>query len=345
MSDVKNPCMVKGIAFVEFAGGEPGYMERVFRELGFSLLMKHQNKEAFYYQQNDIHFILNREDRGFATDFIKKHGPGIPSMGWKVENAEIAFETAVANGARPFSGTVEEKTVDCPAIYGIGDSLIYFVDRFNGQSNMFRDFFTPLENPVIVADKGFQCVDHLTNNVYKGTMQTWADFYKNVFGFTEIRYFDIRGKKTGLTSYALQSPCGSFSIPINEGDESKSQIEEYLREYNGPGIQHLALLTNDLLTSLDLMDDIDTLDIDPTYYDTVFQRVPGVREDHDHIRRHQVLVDGDEEGYLLQIFTKNLFGPIFFELIQRNNHNSFGEGNFQSLFNSIERDQEKRGVL
>ena len=197
------------------------------------------------------------------------------------------------------------------------------------------------------ADKGFLVIDHLTNNVYKGTMKQWADFYKSVFGFTEVRYFDIRGVKTGLTSYALRSPCGTFCIPINEADEKKSQINEYLEEYNGPGVQHLAFSTDDLLASLDALagSPVEFLDIDDDYYDEVFSRVPNVTEDHARIRAHQVLVDGDDKGYLLQIFTKNLVGPIFIELIQRHNHLSFGEGNFGALFRSIERDQAKRGVF
>ena len=196
------------------------------------------------------------------------------------------------------------------------------------------------------APQGFRLLDHLTNNVEKGTMARWTAFYQEVFGFTEVRTFDIRGEKTGLQSYALRSPCGSFCIPINEADDAKSQINEYLRDYGGPGVQHLALLTDDLLGSLEAVGGaIEFLDIEPGYHDEAFARVPGVREDHDAIRQRQVLVDGDERGYLLQIFTKNLIGPIFFELIQRRDHDSFGEGNFAALFRSIERDQERRGVL
>jgi 4-hydroxyphenylpyruvate dioxygenase len=204
-----------------------------------------------------------------------------------------------------------------------------------------------LETPELVPDKGFLALDHLTNNVEKGTMGTWASFYKSVFGFEEVRYFDIRGAKTGLTSYALRSPCGRFCIPINEADEKKSQINEYLDEYKGPGIQHLAFITTDILASLQKLEgsSIEMLDMDDAYYAEVFGRVPGVTEDKAEIRKRNVLVDGDAEGYLLQIFTKNLVGPIFIELIQRKNHASFGEGNFGALFRSIERDQERRGVL
>jgi 4-hydroxyphenylpyruvate dioxygenase len=234
-----------------------------------------------------------------------------------------------------------------PAVFGIGDSLIYFVDQPHAADKWERLGFVALEQPVLSEGKGFSRIDHLTNNVEKGTMQQWASFYKDVFAFTEVRYFDIRGAKTGLTSYALRSPDGSFCIPINEADEQKSQINEYLDEYKGPGIQHLAFLTDDILASLRKLEGtpIDMLDIDDDYYASIYERVPGVSEDRAEIRRRNVLVDGDETGYLLQIFTKNLIGPIFVEIIQRKNHLSFGEGNFGALFRSIERDQAKRGVF
>jgi 4-hydroxyphenylpyruvate dioxygenase len=268
-------------------------------------------------------------------------------MGWRFDDAEAAFAEAVRRGARPYGGELGPKSFDVPAIYGIGDSLLYFFGPDDSHGKHFDRTFVPHPEAMLVPDHGYQVIDHLTNNVHKGTMERWAAFYKDVFGFVEVRYFDIRGVKTGLTSYALRSPDGSFCIPINEGDEGKSQIEEYLREYNGPGIQHIAFLTDDLLGSLDRMEPgtIETLDIDDEYYAEVFDRVPNVSEDHQRIQDHQVLVDGDDEGYLLQIFTRNLVGPIFIELIQRKNHLSFGEGNFGALFRSIERDQERRGVL
>ncbi len=339
-----NPTGLKGIAFVEYAGGEPEYMEGLFRDFGFSKLKKHRSQAISYFNQNQIHFFYNTQEGGFAAGFAKKHGPCICSMGFLVEDADKAFEAAVSGGARPFEGPADAKSFNCPAIFGIGDSLIYFISDIAG---LFGAELVDLKDPKLVKEKGFLCIDHLTNNVYKGTMQDWANFYKNVFGFQEIRYFDIKGEKTGLTSFALKSPCGTFSIPINEGNEDKSQIEEYLREYNGPGIQHIAFLTNDLLNSLDQLQgsSIKTLDINPGYYDIAFKRVPGITEDKNQIMKHKVLVDGDDEGYLLQIFTENLVGPIFIELIQRKNHHSFGEGNFQALFSSIERDQERRGVL
>ncbi|TNE51448.1 MAG: 4-hydroxyphenylpyruvate dioxygenase [Deltaproteobacteria bacterium] len=342
-----NPIGLHGIEFVEYASPNPKHMEDVFVAFGFSRLMTREGKAIDLYRQNDIHFLLNQEAGTFGDNFQKEHGPSICAMGWRVEDANAALEEAVRRGARPFEGDASTKSVDLPAIYGIGDSLIYFTDHsYQGKSLYDEQFVVHAEMKEVPA-KGFLSIDHLTNNVYKGTMETWSNFYKDVFGFTEVRTFDIKGKKTGLQSYALQSPCKNFCIPINEGNEDKSQIEEYLRDYHGPGIQHLAFLTHDLIASLDQLEGsgIDTLDIHEDYYVEAFQRVPQVTEDRNRIRHHQILVDGDEDGYLLQIFTQNLFGPIFIELIQRKNHNSFGEGNFQALFESIERDQERRGVL
>ncbi len=262
-------------------------------------------------------------------------------MGWRVKDAKRAREVAVIRGGRSFDGQ------PLPAIYGIGDSLIFFVDTSGRSDSWTLRGFVPLERPELVPDKGFLALDHLTNNVEKGTMGQWATFYKQVFGFEEVRYFDIRGAKTGLTSFALRSPCGRFCIPINEADEKKSQINEYLEEYKGPGIQHLAFITEDILESLRKLEGspIEMLDMDDEYYADAFARVPHVTEDKQELRRRNVLVDGDDEGYLLQIFTKNLVGPIFIELISRKNHASFGEGNFGALFRSIEREQQKRGVF
>lgn len=341
--DPKNPCGLTGLEFVEFASRDPEQLDALFLAFGFSRLKRHQTLAIDYYRQNDIRFLLNRERSGFAAAFADQHGPSICSMGWRVKDPETAFAAALARGARAYTG--KKAYEGLKAIYGIGDSLIYFV-----RDDDARDYlspFTDASHNQLVKDKGFLAIDHLTNNVEKGGLQRWATFYKDVFGFTEVRYFDIRGVKTGLTSFALRSPDGSFCIPINEGSEEKSQIEEYLREYQGPGIQHLAFLTEDLLASLDALDrdTIECLDIDDDYYDEVFDRVPGVKQDPQRIRDHQVLVDGDDEGYLLQIFTRNIIGPIFIEMIQRENHLSFGEGNFGALFRSIERDQERRGVL
>jgi 4-hydroxyphenylpyruvate dioxygenase len=342
-----NPLNMRGIEFTEFASPENDYIAPIFMEFGFSKLKKHAHKNIIYFNQNNIHFLVNYEKNGFSSKFAKKHGPAICSMGWRVDDATFAFEEAIKRGAKPADESI--KDLAYPAIYGIGDSLIYFIDQYKNGNAIWDIDFVDLEEPILIESKGFKSIDHLTNNVYKGTMDKWAKFYKEVFGFEEVRYFDIKGKKTALLSYALRSPDGSFCIPINEGqDNNNNQIDEYLDEYNGPGVQHLAFLTDDLVESCDLLKDthIQTLDIHKNYYDTVFERVPWVRENTEKIKTHQILVDSQEENtYLLQIFTKNLFGPIFIELIQREGDNGFGEGNFQALFDSIERDQMKRGVI
>lgn len=343
-----NPCELDGLDFVEFVSSDPARLDALFKAFGFSKTMRHESKPIELYQQGDISFLINREPNSFAASFGKLHGPSICSMGWRTKHAGRAKDMAVIRGAK--SRPEGDFLVDgqpLPAIFGIGDSLIYFVDTYGKSDTWTRRGFVALEQRELVADKGFLALDHLTNNVEKGTMERWAHFYKQVFGFEEVRYFDIRGAKTGLTSYALRSPCGRFCIPINEADEKKSQINEYLEEYKGPGIQHLAFITSDILESLKKLEGtpIEMLDMDDAYYAEVFQRVPRVTEDKAELRKRNVLVDGDDEGYLLQIFTKNLVGPIFIELIQRKNHSSFGEGNFGALFRSIEREQQKRGYL
>lgn len=342
---MQNPLGLNGIDFIEFSTSAPEKLHQLLTDFGFSKIAKHQSKNIDLYRQNGITVFLNYQEDSFGWRFQEVHGPSISAMGWRFQNATQALDLARMRGAEVFSNG-DYSTL--PAVMGIGNSLIYFVepDSFN-KFSYERYGFQKLQDPTMVPDKGFLVIDHLTNNVFKGTMQRWARFYKEVFGFTEVRYFDIRGKKTGLTSYALKSPCGSFCIPINEADEAKSQINEFLQEYNGPGVQHLAFLTLDLLRSLEKMkgSSIETLDISPDYYAQAFKRVPTVKEDKKKIQEFNVLVDGDEDGYLLQIFTKKLVGPIFIELIQRENHLSFGEGNFQALFDSIEREQIKRGVL
>jgi 4-hydroxyphenylpyruvate dioxygenase len=355
MTDVtateKNPLKLCGIEFTEYASPDSDFMEKAFYGFGFSKTKKFKGRDIDYFNQNDIHFLLNKETTGFSKEFAKDHGPAICSMGWRVEDAEFAFEQAIKRGAA--SAMNVKNKLPYPAIFGIGDSLIYFIDNFKSDGKnkgaIYDTDFVAHDLPINVEEKGFLAVDHLTNNVYQGTMQKWADFYKDVFAFTEVRYFDIKGVKTALVSYALQSPCGNFCIPINEGKGNKdNQIDEYLNEYNGPGVQHLAFITDDLVSSLDKIDRsvIDTLHIVPEYYDEIFDRVPWVKEDKDKIREHQILVDSQEnDTYLLQIFTKNLFGPIFIEMIQRVNDQGFGEGNFSTLFKSIELNQMERGVL
>lgn len=229
MANMMNPLYLEGIEFVEFATADADFMHDIFIRLGFSKLKKFRSKAVVYYKQNNINFLLNQEANGFSGEFARLHGPSICAMGWRVKNAAFAFNEALRRGA--ISAKDSNKDLPYPAIYGIGDSLIYFVDKYGSKGTIYDDDFVEINESQTVKDKGFTAIDHLTNNVYKGTMDIWVKFYKDVFAFTDIRHFDIRGKKTGLTSCALRSPDGSFSVPINEGDESKSQIEEYLREY------------------------------------------------------------------------------------------------------------------
>jgi 4-hydroxyphenylpyruvate dioxygenase len=345
----QNPISLRGIDFVEFASPEPDVLHRLFLDLGFSRVARHVTRAIDLYAQNDIRFLLNREAGSFGTAFARTHGPTISSMGWRVEDAGRAAKAAKARGATVLAEAdlAREDGTPLVAVRGVGGSLIYLVDGDGDPKRWEGLGFVALDCPDLVPPKGFLAIDHLTNNVEKGTMAKWASFYKDAFGFTEVRYFDIRGAKTGLTSYALRSPCGTFCIPINEADEQKSQINEFIDEHRGPGIQHLAFLTSDILAALRSLEGaaIEFLDIDDEYYRTIWSRVPGVTEDRAEIRARNVLVDGDAEGYLLQIFTKPVCGPIFVELIQRKNHLSFGEGNFGALFRSIERDQARRGIF
>ena len=344
-----NPVGITGFDFIEFSTPEPEKMHQLFQILGFSRLRQHKDRNVSYYNQNDIHFFLNNEPGSFAVKFSEDHGPCACSTGWRVEDAVKAQKTAIERGAKKADDVDfrDEDGKEIPAIYGVGDSLIYFLEKPMGAGQLDKLGFEPLAQPDQVESKGFYLIDHLTNNVNKGELIPLSNFYKDVFGFTEVRFFDIKGEETGLLSYALRSPCESFCIPINEGTEDKSQINEYLREYKGQGIQHIALLTPDIIKVMESIKpgELKTLDIDEDYYNEVFKRIPGVKEDHLKIKDFNLLVDGDDKGYLIQIFTENVVGPIFFEFIQRNNNLGFGEGNFGALFRAIERDQRRRGVL
>jgi 4-hydroxyphenylpyruvate dioxygenase len=340
-----NPCGLRGLAFMILAAPDPEPLHRLLLAFGFSRTLRHRARPLDLYEQGEIRLVLDRGVTGFNAKFAAAHGPCISAMGWRVDDVLHAAAAAVHRGGRRGQGDlVRASGAPLLAIRGIGDSLIYFVDSSDTWEMLG---FVPLQQPDRVPAKGFTRIDHLTNNVPRGELARWSAFYRDVFGFTDVRYFDIRGVKTGLQSFALRSPCGTFCIPINEGTETGSQIDEYLEEYRGPGIQHLAFLTDDLLGSLRALEGtpIEFLDIDDDYYRAVFDTVPNVVEDHAEIARRNVLVDGDAQGYLLQIFTRNLIGPIFIELIQRRNHLSFGEGNFGALFRSIERDQQRRGYL
>jgi 4-hydroxyphenylpyruvate dioxygenase len=342
----KNPIGMRGLAFAELSGDRTE-LGGLLGRLGFSPSRKHPSRDVTVYVQGEATFVVNAEPDTFAASFREAHGPSVSALGFLFEDANAAFAEAVRRGARPYEKHASHPlTMDAPAIYGVGGSLIYFVDEQGPRGAALDRACNRLVETMPIEDVGLLRIDHLTNNVEKGELSRWARFYEEIFGFTEVRSFDIVGAKTGLYSFALRSPCSTFCIPINEDKGQTGQIAEYLREYRGAGIQHIALTTRDLLGTLDRMNGrVPMLDIDDTYYENVFTRVPGVREEPARIRAHNVLVDGDAEGYLLQIFTKNCIGPVFFELIQRENHLSFGEGNFGALFRSIERDQERRGVI
>jgi len=344
----QNPCGLYGVDFIEYAGPKAMYFEKLFTQMGFSEVGKIENKNIKLFRQGDINFILNCEPNTFAMNFSKSHGPCISATGFRVADAEKAFAAAVARGAKAFDGD-EAARGGTPflAVYGIGDSLIYFIDEKN-YKNLYQNIFKLPEKCVNPTGLGLQIVDHFTNNVPVGEMQKWCDFYSKVFNFREARYFDIKGKSTGLISKVMRSPCSKFSVPINEATDSKSQIQEYLEEYKGSGIQHLALTTTNIIQSLEQLklNEIHFLNSPPSsYYKMLKNRMPMISEDLARLEKNAVLVDGDHDGYLLQIFSKNVIGPIFFEVIQRKGHDGFGEGNFQALFDAIEADQRERGYL
>lgn len=342
---MENPVGLNGMDFMEYVGPDAAVFEKLFVRLGFQQVAKHKTKNIMLFRQGDIQFFINKEKSGFANDFSASHGPSISSTGFRVQDAQKAFETAVARGAQAFNRE-DQKSFPAPAVYGIGQSLIYFIDS-KISDLIYKEIFEYDLKKEHIAGSGFSVIDHMTNNVPVGEMQKWCDFYETIFNFKERRYFDIKGVKTGLISKVMSSPCGKITIPINEPTDDKSQIQEYINEYKGSGIQHVALLTNDICPSMERVQaqDIPVLSIPSTYYESVGQRLKNVTEDLAELERLQILVDGDPEGYLLQLFTQNLIGPIFFEFIQRKNHYGFGEGNFQALFDAIERDQARRGVI
>jgi 4-hydroxyphenylpyruvate dioxygenase len=343
-----NPMGTDGFEFVEYAAPDPGLLRGLFEQLGFPVVARHRSKNVTLHSQGDINFIINAEPESFGQTFASAHGPSVCAMGFRVRDAAAAFERAVALGAEPHRGSVGPMELNIPAIVGIGGSLIYFVDRY-GDRSIYDVDFKPVAAQAL-PQAGLLQIDHLTHNVNRGNMDKWTAFYERLFNFREIRYFDIEGKKTGLFSRALTSPCGKIRIPINESQDDKSQIEEYLREYKGEGIQHIALSTDDIYRTVDVLRDRGVVfqDTPETYYEGIAARVAGHREDVEELRKRRILIDGNGEsgeGVLLQIFTANVIGPIFFEIIQRKGNQGFGEGNFKALFESIELDQMRRGVL
>lgn len=343
--NLDNPIGLEGMEFIEYASREPEKLEKLFVQLGFQKTGVHKSKKVSLYSQGGVHFVLNCENDSFAQQFSHAHGPSVCATGFRVKDAKKALEIAVARGARPCPPSPHHSF---PAIYGIGDSVVYFVDEYSHTSPYKayeKDFNMLTKDPV--PGVGMTVIDHLTNNVPAGEMQVWCDFYEKIFNFREVRYFDIKGKATGLYSKVMRSPCNKIIIPINEPTGQKSQIQEYLDEYKGSGIQHIALLTNDIVKTVSQLREngVDFLDTPDTYYELIPKRLSNVTEDIDQLRELRILVDGDEEGYLLQIFSKTVIGPIFYEIIQRKNHSGFGEGNFQALFDSIEEDQRRRGYI
>ena len=357
-----NPMGTDGFEFIEYAAPDPQALGRLFEQMGFAPIARHRHKNVTLYRQGDVNFIINAEPDSFAQRFARLHGPSICAIAFRVQDAARAYRRALDLGAWGFDSRSGPMELNIPAIKGIGDSLIYFVDRWRGKDaaaggigdiSIYDVDFVALPGARLPAQGfGLTDIDHLTHNVHRGRMKEWAEFYERLFNFREVRYFDIEGKLTGLKSKAMTSPCGKIRIPINESSDDKSQIAEYLDLYHGEGIQHVALGTNDIYATVEAMHRNgvvfqDTLD---AYYELVDKRLPDHNEPLDRLRRLRVLIDGTtHQGapneLLLQIFTRTVIGPIFFEIIQRKGDEGFGEGNFRALFESIELDQVRRGVL
>ena len=358
-----NPMGTDGFEFVEYAAPDPAALGELFETMGFTAIAEHRHKRVTLYRQGEVNFIINAEPNSFAQRFARQHGPSVCAMAFRVNDAKQAYERALELGAWGFDNRTGPMELNVPAIKGIGDSLIYFVDRWHGKGgalagaigniSIYDVDFVPLEGaPANPAGNGLTYIDHLTHNVHRGRMKEWADFYERLFNFREVRYFDIEGKLTGLKSKAMTSPCGKIRIPINESSDDKSQIAEYLDLYHGEGIQHIAMGTSDIYAAVSAMRarGVTFQDTISTYYDLIERRLPNHGENLDELRRLRILVDGaTHEGapneLLLQIFTQTVIGPIFFEIIQRKGDQGFGEGNFRALFESIELDQVRRGVL
>ncbi|MCH8501794.1 MAG: 4-hydroxyphenylpyruvate dioxygenase [Aliidiomarina sp.] len=354
MTDHINPLGTDGFEFVEYtAADQKGIdaLKQLFVQLGFTEVAKHRRKDVWLYKQNDINFIVNGQPSSHAEAFAREHGPSVCGMAFRVKDANHAMAHAMANGAKEFKADVGAMELNIPAIYGIGESALYFVDRYGKQSIYDVDFrfYDNWEESMNSFQVGMDYVDHLTHNVFRGNMDLWAGFYERIGNFREIRYFDIEGKLTGLVSRAMTSPCGKIRIPINESHDDKSQIEEYLKDYNGEGIQHIALSTDDIYTTVRTLRErgMEFMPTPDTYYDKIDERVEGHSENVDDLRDLRILIDGApmKDGILLQIFTKTVIGPVFFEIISRKGNEGFGEGNFKALFESIEEDQIRRGVL
>jgi 4-hydroxyphenylpyruvate dioxygenase len=348
-----NPLQTDGFEFVEYAAPDPAALGVLFEQMGFSAIARHRSKNVLLYRQGDINFIVNAEKDSFAQGFARVHGPSICAMAFRVKDAAHAYNTLIEQGAWGVEAHPGPMELNIPAIKGIGDSLIYLVDRYPGKGSgvsIYDIDFVPFpgvdQHP---RGAGLVAIDHLTHNVHRGRMDEWASFYERLFNFREVRYFDIEGKLTGLKSKAMTSPCGKIRIPINESSDDKSQIQEYLVAYRGEGIQHIALAARDIYTTVALLRErrVAFQDTPDAYYEALATRLPGHKEDTRRLKEQRILIDGApaKDEMLLQIFTSTVIGPIFFEIIQRKGNEGFGEGNFRALFESIELDQIRRGVL
>jgi len=343
----QNPMGTDGFEFVEYTAPNPEALRSLFEKMGFREVARHRSKNVTLHRQGDINFLINAEPNSFAQQFARDHGGSICAMGFRVKDAAKAFRRALELGATAGPTTAGPMELNIPSIVGIGGSLIYLVDRY-GISSIYDVDFLPVESRTEGDGPGLQLIDHLTHNVARGNMDVWSGFYERLFNFREIRYFDIEGRKTGLLSRAMTSPCGKIRIPINESQDDKSQIEEYLREYGGEGIQHIALATADIYRTVDRLrgNGVIFQDTPDSYYEGIQARVAGHKESLAALKDRRILIDGSaQEGILLQIFTANVIGPIFFEIIHRKGNEGFGEGNFKALFESIELDQIRRGVV
>lgn len=351
----ENPMGTDGFEFVEYASTEPEKLHSLFQIMGFSAVAKHRSRDVTLYRQGEVNFVVNAEADSFARQFAEQHGPCACAMAFRVADAGHAFKRAVSLGAKPVETRVGPMELNIPAIEGIGGSLLYFVDRYGDRGSIYDvDFFWTGEREAKPAGAGLYYIDHLTHNVRRGNMNVWTDFYQRLFNFRQIRFFDIEGRHTGLFSKALTSPDGKIRIPINESADEKSQIEEYIKDYKGEGIQHVASGCRDIYETVASLRErgLEFMPAPPAaYYDKVDGRLPNHGEPLERLRELGLLIDGEgvvdggQTKVLLQIFSKTVIGPIFFEFIQRKGDEGFGEGNFKALFESIEEDQIRRGVI
>jgi 4-hydroxyphenylpyruvate dioxygenase len=355
MTDLfENPMGLDGFEFVEFAAPDPTVLEDAFVLLGFTEVAKHRSKDVSLWRQGGINFIINNEPNSPAYYFAREHGPCACGMAFRVKDAQKAYLRALEQGAQPVEIQTGPMELRLPAIKGIGGATVYLIDRYEEGTSIYDIDFNFIDG----VDRrpegcGFDVIDHLTHNVYRGRMQYWADYYEKLFNFREIRYFDIKGEYTGLLSKAMTAPDGKIRIPLNEeASKGVGQIEEYLMNFNGEGIQHIAFSCANLIECYDRLQKqgIEFMTAPPeTYYEMLEERLPGHGEPIDQLQPRGILLDGttdgDEPRLLLQIFSANMVGPTFFEFIQRKEDEGFGEGNFKALFESIERDQIARGIV